>query len=265
VASLFGPKPVLRLAGSAWFIAGAAVVAAAALLAAVLTFRRRAWFSAVQHLGLVVALAGVAVNQVASRDGYLFLEQGAGVSNVCLSSDLRRVEELPEPVSLDSTTTLASKAFRHAPVAWVSGSTGSGSQPVTYSKPFACSGRQLLLSQLVEPGFLAEYEVSVSTGQYLLLHNQILEPEPGLRAWSFGYDAAAKKVGFVLDGEQRWLGIGEGAAAGTGMLRLTSATFAANAGVIFIVNDVRYRFIIFVGFGLMLLGLLPPLFRRKAW
>jgi hypothetical protein len=43
-----------------------------------------------------------------------------------------------------------------------------------------------------------------------------------------------------------------------------SATFAANPGVIFIVNDVRYRFIIFIGFGLALLGLLPPLFRREA-
>jgi type IV secretory pathway TrbD component len=263
VASLFGPKPVLRLVGSTWFLAGAGLMALAGLLTAVLAIGHRNWPSVIQHIGLVVALVGVGVNQTAARNGYLFLEQGAGVSNVCLSSDLRRVEELPEPVSLDSITTTASKAFRLAPVAWVSDSTGSRSRPVTYNKPLTSVGRQLLLSQLAEPGFLTEYEVHASAGQYLLLHNQVSEPEPDLRIQSFAYDAAAKKVGLMVGKERHWLGIGESAVVGGGMLRLVSATFAANAGAVFVINDVRYRLIVFIGFGLTLLGLLPPLFRRK--
>lgn len=256
---------MLRLVGSAWFLTGAGAVAVASLLAAALAFRRRAWFSAVQHLGLVVALAGIAVNQVASHDGYLFLEQGAGVSNVCLSSDLSRVEELPEPVSLDSMTTFESKAFRPAPVAWVSGPTDTASRQVTYNRPFASAGRQLLFSHLVEPGFLREYEVYAGAEQYLLLHNQTLEPEPGVEVRSFAYDAAAKKVGFAVNGMQQWLGIGDATTVGGSAVRLVSATFAANSGAIFVINDVRFRLVVFVGFSLALLGLLPPLFTRKPW
>ena len=56
---------------------------------------------------------------------------------------------------------------------------------------------------------------------------------------------------------------GESAAVQGRALKLLSATFAANAGAIFVLNDVRYRFLVFIGFGLTLLGLLPPLFRRE--
>jgi hypothetical protein len=116
----------------------------------------------------------------------------------------------------------------------------------------------------VAPGFLSEYEIALDGTEYLLLHNQITEPSSGLRLWSFAYDADAGRVGIVLGTEQRWLGIGESAAVQGRTLKLLSATFAANAGAIFVVNDARYRFIIFLGFGLALLGLLPPLFRREV-
>ena len=260
--SLLGPGPVQRLVGSAWFLTGSGAVAIASLLAVIVTLKRRSWPAAIQHLGLVVALAGVAVNQTAARNGYLFLEQGAGSRNFSLSSDLRRVDELPEPLVLDSSTTILARAFRPAPVAWVSG-LGVRSRPVTYNRPFTTSGRQLLLSQVVEPGFLDEYEVALDGEEYLLMHNQVIEPAPGLRAWSFAFDADAQRVGLLLGGEQQWFGVGDSVTVQGRVVKLTSATFAANSGVIFIVNDARFRFIIFAGFGLMLLGLVPSLFRKE--
>jgi hypothetical protein len=263
VASLFGPEPVQRLVGSAWFLAVAGVVAVASLLATILAVSRRSWASLIQHIGLVVALAGVAVNQRTAHSGYLFLEQGAGNSNFSLSHNLRRVEELPEPLSLDSLTSVSAKAFRPAPVAWVTVPDGR-SVPVTYNRPLKVAGRQVLLSQTVAPGFLSEYEIALDRTQYLLLHNQVTEPSPGLRLWSFAYDADAGRVGLMLGNEQRWLGIDESATVQGRALKLLSATFAANAGAILVVNDVRYRFTIFLGFALALLGLLPPLFRREV-
>jgi hypothetical protein len=250
------------MVGSAWFLVAAGLVAIASLLAAMAAFRRRSWPSAIQHLGLVIALAGVAVNQTAARNGYLFLEQGAGASNFSLSRDLRRLEELTEPLALDSTTTILTRAFRPAPVAWVSTSERL-SRPVTYNQPLMAVGRQLLFSQTVEPGFLNEYELVLDGKEYLLMHNQVIEPSPGLRVWSFAFDADARRVGLMLGSEQQWLGVGDSATVQGRTLRLTSATFAASSGVIFIVNDVRFRFIIFAGFGLMLLGLVPSLFRRR--
>jgi hypothetical protein len=250
------------MVGSAWFLVAAGLVAIASLLAAMAAFRRCSWTSAIQHLGLVIALAGVAVNQTAARSGYLFLEQGAGASNFSLSRDLRRLEELTEPLALDSTTTILTRAFRPAPVAWVSTSERL-SRPVTYNQPLMAVGRQLLFSQTVEPGFLNEYELVLDGKEYLLMHNQVIEPSPGLRVWSFAFDADARRVGLMLGSEQQWLGVGDSATVQGRTLRLTSATFAASSGVIFIVNDVRFRFIIFAGFGLMLLGLVPSLFRRR--
>jgi hypothetical protein len=263
VASLFGLETVQGLVGSAWFVAGTGVVVLASLLAAVIAVSRRSWPSAVQHIGLVVALAGVAVNQRAAHSGYLFLEQGAGVSNFSISHSLRRVEELPEPLALDSLTSVSAKAFRPAPVAWVTAADGR-SRPVTYNQPLKVAGGQVLLSQTVAPGFLIEYEIALDRTEYLLLHNQVAEPSPGLRLWSFAYDADAGRVGLVLGDEQRWLGIGESTMVRGQPMKLLSATFAANTGAIFVVNDVRYRFIIFLGFVLALLGLLPPLFKREV-
>jgi hypothetical protein len=263
VASLFGPEPVRRIVGSAWFLTGTGGLALAGLLAAVIAISRRSWSSTVQHLGLVVALVGVAVNQTASRSGYLFLEQGAGISNLSLSHNLRRVEELPKPLALDSLTSVSAKAFQPAPVAWVTVA-NVRSVPVTHNRPLHVAGRQVLVSQVAAPGFLTEYEVALDGTEYLLLHNQVTEPSPGLRLWSFAYDADAARVGLMLGHEQRWLGIGESATVRGRTVRLLSANFAANAGAVFVVNDARYRFIVFLGFGLMLLGLLPPLFRREA-
>jgi hypothetical protein len=262
VASLFGPEPVQGLVGSAWFVAASAVILPASLLAAVSAAAHRALPSAVQHLGLVVALVGVAVNQRAARSGYIFLEQGGGASNFALSRDLRRVEALPRPLALDSLTSISARAFQTAPVAWVTAADGP-SRPVTYNRPMAVAGRQVLVSSIAAPGFLTEYEISLDEDEYLLLHNQVIAPSPDLRIWSFAYDTEAGSVGLMLGKEQRWLAMGESATVAGRTLKLVSATFADGVGAIFVVNDVRYRSIIFLGFELVLLGLLPPLFRKE--
>lgn len=262
LGSLFGPEPVQKLVGSSWFLAGAGIATLASLLAAALAVSRRSWASAVQHIGLVIALVGVGVNQRSARGGYLFLEQGAGASNFVLSRNLRVSEELPQPLALDSLTMVGARAFRPAPVAWVTAAEGK-SVPVTYNRPLGLDGRQVLLSQVASPGFLTEYEIAVEGEEYFLLHNQVIEPSPGGRLWSFAYDAAAGRVGLMLDQEQLWLGPGESAAVQGRELKLLSANFASGAGAIFILNDIRYRSLVFIGFGLTLLGLLPPLFRRE--
>jgi hypothetical protein len=260
--SLFGVDPVQRLVGSAWFLTGTGIIALATLLAAVLAVSRRSWPSVVQHIGLVVALTGVAVNQKAVCSDYLFLEQGGGASNFSLGHNLRRVEELPEPLALDSLTSASARAFRPTPVAWVTVADGR-SRPLTYNRPLKVAGRNVLFSQTAAPGFLTEYEIALDGAEYLLMHNQVTEPSPGLRLWSFAYDAAEKKVGLMVGNEQQWLGIGDSAVVQGRALKLLSATFAAKSGVIFVVNDVRFRFIIFAGFGLMLLGLVPSLVLRR--
>jgi hypothetical protein len=263
VASLFGPEPVKKVVGSAWFLAGTGILALTGLLAAIIAISRRSWPGIVQHMGLVVALFGVAVNQTATRNGYLFLEQGAGISNLSLSHNLRRIEELPKPLALDSLTSVSAKAFQPAPVAWVTAANGR-SVPVTHNRPLHIAGRQILISQVAARGFLTEYEVALDGTEYLLLHNQVAEPSPGLRLWSFAFDSDAARVGLMLADEQRWLGIGESATVRGRTVKLLSASFAANVGAVFVMNDARYRFIVFLGFGLVLLGLLPPLFRREA-
>ena len=264
VASLFGPGPVERLVGSAWFLAATALVVLASLLSAVVAAKHGSWPGVLQHLGLVVALVGVGVKQMADHGGYLFLEQAAGSRNYCLSSNLRRLEELPGAFAFDSLGTREARGFRPAPIAWVTNLSDSSTRAVTYNHPFTVAGRQLLLARLVEPGFLDEYEVALNGNEHLLMHNQVLEPVRGLRMWSFAYDAAERKVGLMLGSEPVWLGIGDSVAVAGSVLGLSSATFTRNPGAIFVLNDVRHRFIVFLGFGLVLLGLLPPLLRRRT-
>jgi hypothetical protein len=71
------------------------------------------------------------------------------------------------------------------------------------------------------------------------------------------------RVGLKVNDQPLWLGIGESTDVRGMRLKLQSAAFATNPGVILLVNDIRYRFVIYVGFGLMLLGLIPPLLRRE--
>lgn len=262
VASLFGPELVQRLVNSAWFLAGTGVVILTSLFAVVVSARRHSWPGAIRHFGLAVTLVGALINQKAVHSGYLFLERGTGAGNAVLSRNLRHIETLPQPLALDSITTVRAKAFKPAPVAWV---TAEGrSIPVTYNRPLGIAGRQVLITQISAPGFLTDFEAVFDGSEYLLLHNQITDLSPGLRLSSFAYAADAGRVGLMLGNDQHWLAVGESTLSHGRPLKLLSARFAADMGAIFVVNDVRYRFIVFVGFGLALLGLLPPLFRRET-
>jgi len=263
VASLFGPEPVQRLVGSASFVVGTGLLVTASLLAAVVAARRRTWSGALWHVGLAAALVGVFINQHAAHRSYLFLEKGAGATNSSLGRDFRHREALPEPLALDSVTTVRARAFRPAPVVWVTAG-NERSIPVTYNHPLRLAGRQVIVSQVAAPGFLTGYEVTVNGSAYKLLHNQLVDPLPGLQLSSFAYDAESGRVGLNFGHERRWLGIGESTPVRGGAVKLVSARFAADVGAVLVVNDIRYRFIVFAGFGLVLLGLLPPLFSKET-
>jgi hypothetical protein len=264
IASLFGPEPVQRLVATPWFLAGVVITALAALIAGILAVARHSWSSVLQHVGLTLAVIGIAVNQRGAHNGYLYLEQAAGASNLCLSDDSRRVEELPVSLALDSLGTHTSRGFQPAPVTWVTAAGSGKSALVAYNHPLAFSGRQLLLAGTTEPGYLQEYELAAGQDTYVLQHGQVAEVSPGRDVSSFAYDAAADKVGLQIDTAQHWLSVGDSLVSNGKALKLTQTVFAANAGAVFIVNDVRFRSIIYVGFALMLLGLLPPVFRRES-
>lgn len=265
VASLFGPSEVARMVGSSWFVSVTALVTLTSLTAAIVAAGRRDWANLLLHAGLVISLAGVAVNQAIPRGGYLFLEQAGGTANFYLDRDLKRIGELPFSAGLDSFSGRVARGFRPSMVAWVSATTGSKTinRAVTYNQPLTFGGRQLTFARMVEPGFLLQYELSVGKEQYLLMHNQVARPEGGPNIWSFAYDAEERRVGFMVGGVEQWLSTGQSAAVGGTALKLESASYAARPGVILGVNDTRFRFIIFAGFALVLLGLLPPLLNRE--
>jgi hypothetical protein len=262
-ASLFGPSPVAHVVGSPWFMAGAVLTALLSLAAAAVSTRRRAWASVLLHFGLVTCLAGVAVNQFIPRSGYLFLEQAGGSANFYLDRNLGRIDDLPFTVGLDSLSGREARGFRPSMIAWISSGRESAA-PVTYNRPLTLAGRQLLFSRMVEPGFLLDYELTVGDEQYLLMHNQVARPAGGPNIWSFAYDAEEKRVGLMVGGVEQWLSTGQTATLGGRSLTIESASFAAGPGVILVVNDIRFRFVVFAGFALVLLGLLPPLLRRPG-
>jgi hypothetical protein len=261
-ASLFGTETARRIAGSPVFIAIAALITVASLASSVMSLTGRRWTAALLHGGLAVALAGVAVNQRLCRPGFLFLEMAGPAKNCYISSDLSRLELLPASVRLDSLAMHTARGFRPAPVAHTTAEPGP-SVGVTWNRPLELPGRRLMLSRLTEPGFLDEYELALDSAEFLLLHNQIAVPASGVALASFAFDAEQARVGLRLNQTEAWLGIGETATIAGHRLSLRSASFARSMGVIYAVNDTRFRLIIFAGFALSLLGLLGPLLRRK--
>lgn len=262
--SLFGTEQAQRIAASPIFIGAAAIVGIASLVAGMAALAGRRWTSLLFHFGLVLALAGIAVNQRAGRPGYVFLERGAPGTNLYIAADLRRLEELPATVRLDSITMRTARGFRAAPVAFTAVETGKGAQGVTHNRPLGIGGRRLMLMQVVEPGFLHEYELAFDSTEYGLLHNQVVEPAPGINVASFAYDVDSGKVGLRVGKDEFWLAPGDSAVAGGHKLALRSARFASGPGAIYIVDDVRFRPLIFGGFALSLLGLFLALLRRTG-
>jgi hypothetical protein len=266
VASLFGSAEVQRVCGSVWFIGAAGLCSLGGLAAGVVALRGRRVLAALPHVGLVLGLAGVVLNQVAGHGGYQFLPVGTGARNYCLARNLRQIEELPFSIRLDSIGTRTSRGFRPAPVVFVSGtSDSSGFQAaLTYNRTITVAGYRLMLSQVVEPGFLDEYELTIDSSEFALLHNQHVQPRPGLTVWSFGFDTEQGKVGLLVNRTQQWLTVGDSATVEGARLQLTAASFSPAMGAILIANDVRLRSVLFIGFGLVLVGLLVPLFKKET-
>ncbi|MEO0085455.1 MAG: hypothetical protein ABIK37_02360 [candidate division WOR-3 bacterium] len=264
LASLFGPDQVQKLAGSWWFVAGWCLCGLGGLVAAVRLLRQRRPTAALAHFGLTLGIAGIFLNQTSSRGGYLFLRTGAGAKSFCLARNLERVVELPFSVRLDSLGVRTRRGFRPAPVAFVQGTAGAKdfAALLTWNRTVTVRGCRLMLSQVVEPGFLEDYELVVDEDEYLLLHNQRVRVRPGLEVSSFGFDAEGRQVGLLVNRTRQWLAVGDSAVVEGARLRLTAAHFAPAAGAIFVVNDVRLRPVLFIGFGLVLLGLLGRTIRR---
>jgi len=260
VASLFGLEPVQRLVGSTWFLVLAGLVAGLSLLAGIIAVTRGEWPGILLHLGLVIGLTGVGLNQLPRRGGYLLLEPGQ-VSNLCLSSNLRLVQELPFEVGLDSITERNVPGFRTTPVAWLK--VGDRRTSVTFNEPLDLSGCRVLLARIVDRGFLVDYELEINGQEYVLLHNQHVDLPGGGAAWSFATDVSGQLVALMVNGQQKWLASGDSAIVRGVSLRMGEATFTSSDAAILVLNDVRLRFIIYVGFGLALLGLVPPLLRSR--
>lgn len=263
--SIAGPDLVERLAGSWWFIGLAAVVAAGSLFGAIIALARRGWSRVTLlliHAGVVVGLAGVLLNQTAVRPGYLFLEAGAGDKDFGLDRTLQKILPLPFAVRLDSMTERVERGFLPAPVAWVS--SGDASRPVGYNRPLRVAGRRLVFGRLTDPGFPHEYELSIGSEHYLLLHNQQVRLDDGSTIASFGFDTAEGTLGISAGGEQVWLRPGDSTVLAGRHVRLESVAWARRAGAIFVVQDGRLRPLLFAGFGLALLGIALHAFRKEA-
>jgi hypothetical protein len=178
VASLFGPNSVRLVTSSFWFIVGAVIAAVLSLVVSILSLTRRRWATALLHVGLVIALVGIGVDEKLSRNGYLYLEAGAPATELFVAGNLRAVDELPFAVGLDGVSMHQSRGFNPAPSTDLT--VGPNSLTVTYNRPLNARGRRLLLKQLVEPGFLQEYELAAGKDEYVLLHNQQAALETGM-------------------------------------------------------------------------------------
>lgn len=225
----------------------------------------RKYAKIVIHFGLLIGLIGVWLNQSQKTSGYLFLELAGGTKNFFLSKNFQSINEIPFSLRLDSIRTNQQKGFEPAPIVWlqISSNNQNSVQKLSYNQPFYYQGWQLLLSNLVEPGFPLDYELSSDGQTFSLLHNQHLVLPNYKKIWSYGYDSEMKRINLLIGDRSEWLGIGDTLRFDKSKIVLQSINFALHQGVILLVKDIRLRFIIFVGFGLMLVGLIPVLFTKK--
>jgi hypothetical protein len=266
LASLSGSDTVQRAAGACWFVGAAVLAGLAALVAAAVLLGQRRPAAALPHIGFVLGLASVILSQNGRPGGYLFLPAQGGGRDYCLSQDRTRLIEQPLRVVLDSVGTRHRRGFRPGPVAFVRGSAGRQqlTASLAYNRTLACAGYRLALSRVVAAGFLDEYELVVDSSEFLLLHNQRIVPRPGLDVWSFDFDAEQQKVGLLVNRTRQWLSVGDSATVEGAWLKLTAASFTPTPGAIFSVADVRLRPVLFIGFALMLAGLVLVLGRKEG-
>jgi hypothetical protein len=217
------------------------------------------------HLGVVLGLAGVLLNERSPHNGYVFLELEQGGKNFYLNRNLKTINELPGILQLDSITDKYTKAFSAAPVAHLHYCLEKETSAVTlsFNKPFNYLGQQLLFSNIVEPGFPHSYTIIINNEQYLLLHNQRLQLPDKKIIFSHAYDAADSRLGYFLGQNEYWLQAGQSRQIDNCSITLESVNFSRNPGVILMVKDITLRYLIYAGFGIMLLGLFIYLFDKK--
>ncbi len=215
------------------------------------------------HIGLAIGIIGVWLNQTKTQSGYLFLESSGKTKNFYLNKNLKVIDELPISLKLDSISYKYQKGFNPAPIAWLQINNNTYIS-LTYNRPFYYKSQQFLLNNMVNPGFPHNYELSVNNQPYTLLHNQKLKLSDGTTIWSYAYDYEAKKMGLMVDDQLEWLNLGDTLRKGNSIIILKSADFAQFHGVILLVKEIHHRYLIFLGFGLTLIGLIPNLFEKKV-
>lgn len=264
ITSSISSEITLPIVNSVFFIGTVIIVVGAGLFANLFSLNKKSFLSYSQtivHIGLAIGLIGVWLNQTKNQNGYLFLEASSSAKNYYLNKNLQAIDELPIALRIDSITNQYQKGFNPAPIVWLH--YNNTQKSLTYNHPFYYQGTQFLLTNLVDPGFPHTYEISINDQTYNLLHNQKLRLNNGTEIWSNAFDPEAKSIGLMVMNRQEWLGLGDTLRLGSSVIVLESVDFARHRGAILLVKDVSRRFIIYLGFGLMLIGLIPMLFRKR--
>jgi hypothetical protein len=263
--SLISTRITVQVVNSVYFIAIALIVVGVGLIANLFSFPKNnfiAYSRIIIHLGLAIGLTGIYLNQARKQNGYLFLEASGKAKNYYLNNNLKGIDELSIALRIDSINVKHQKGFNPAPIAWLH--YNNYQKVLTYNHPFYYQGIQFLLTNMVDPGFPHTYEISINNQLYNLLHNQKLRLTNGTEIWSNAFDPEAKSIGLMVMNRQEWLSIGDTLKLGSSVIVLESVDFAQHQGVILLVKDISLRFIIYLGFGLILIGLIPMLFEKKS-
>lgn len=269
ITSLVSQEKTQLITNSIWFLVFGIIITIRSIAAAISSLRSESNIkrttSIIIHLGIVIGLIGVGLNQRSRNNGYVFLEFSKGGKNYYLNKNLKTIEELSRTLYLDSLTNKYTKAFEPAPVAWLhyNSAKEAVSFVLTYNHPFDNHGIQFLFANVVEPGFPHSYALTVNKEEYLLMHNQYLQLPNGTIVYSYAYDTEQNRLGFMINHNEYWLQTGETKQINNYTITLESADFSKNQGVILLVKDIKQRAVIYAGFGFMLLGLFVYLFEKR--
>jgi len=254
----------LPIVNSVFFIGMIIIVICTGLFANLFLLNKKSlltYSQTIVHLGLAIGVIGVWLNQTRNQNGYLFLEASGSAKNYYLNKNLKAIDELPIALRIDSITDKYQKGFNPAPIVWLH--YNNTQKILTYNHPFYFQGIQFLFTNVVDPGFPHTYEISINDQTYNLLHNQKLRLTNGTEIWSNAFDPDSKSIGLMVMNRQEWLGLGDTLRLESSVIVLESVDFAQHHGAILLIKDISLRFIIYLGFGLMLIGLIPMLFKKR--
>ena len=265
ITSIISSKATQPVVNSIFFFGTILILIGIGLITSLFSFQKRnilTFSQIIVHIGLALGFVGVWLHQTKTQSGYLFLESSGKAKNFYLNKNLKVIDELPVVLKLDSISYKYQKGFNPAPIAWINTSHHI-EKGLTYNHPFYYNNRQFLLTNIIDPGFPHNYELLVNNQPYNLIHNQKLRLSEGTTIWSYAYDSEAKQMGLMVENRLEWLGFNDTLCLENSVIVLESVNFAQQPGVIILVKDISLRFIIFFGFGLMLIGLIPSLFEKK--